>query len=315
MSGFPEVEWIWRDGEFVRWQDAQIHVLSTAVQFGASVFEGIRCYATTPGADGAKRPPAVFRLREHLRRMVDSCRIYRIDLPHSLDLLTDACLATLEKNGLEDAYLRPTVIRGYGDAGMMPQHSPIETFIACWPWGAYLGQEAMERGADFQVSTWNRPAPNTFPAQAKVAGHYTNAQLMKMEAVANGYDEAIALSPDGRVSEGSGQNLFCVRDGIVITPPIEGTALNGITRDAVIRIARDLGLTVEERAVPREFLYIADEVFVTGTASEVTPVRSIDRIAIGCGSRGEITGAIQQRFLQIVKGEAPDDHGWRTEVV
>jgi branched-chain amino acid aminotransferase len=300
-------EWIWRDGELVPWRDANVHLLSLAVQFGSSVFEGVRCYATPDG-------PAIFRWREHLRRLYDSCRIYRMQPRWTADDLTLATAALIERNGLEACYIRPMVLRGYGDAGMLPVASPIEAFIACWPWGTYLGEGALERGVDVCVSSWHRPAPNTLPALAKAAGHYNNAQLIKMDAAANGFAEAIALSPGGTVSEGSGQNVVLVRDGALITTPIDGTILDGITRASVLVIAQELGIPVVERAIPRELLYIADEAFFTGTAAEITPIRSIDRITIGGGAAGPVTRRIQQRFLAIVRGEAPDEHGWLTHV-
>jgi branched-chain amino acid aminotransferase len=302
-----KAEWIWKDGEFIRWEDAQIHLLSLAVQFGSSVFEGIRCYPTPDG-------PAVFRLDAHLRRLQDSCRIYRMEIGHDASVLEAACLETILRNKLEDCYIRPMVLRGYGDAGMNPLISPIETYIACWPWGAYLGEDGLENGIDACVSSWQRPAPNTFPSHAKAAGHYNNAQLIKMEATANGYAEAIALGPDGLVSEGSGQNLFLVRDGVLMTPPIDGTNLIGITRDAVLAIATDLGIPSREQIIAREMLYTADEAFFSGTATEVTPIRSIDKIAVGTGLVGDVTRAIQQRFRAIVRGEIADDYGWRTPV-
>ncbi|CAN5662580.1 branched-chain amino acid transaminase [soil metagenome] len=302
-----EAEWIWRDGEVIRWRDANIHVLSTAVQFGSSVFEGVRCYATDDG-------PAIFRWSDHLRRLYDSCCIYRMAPRWTPDELTRATLDLIALNDLEACYIRPVVLRGYGDAGMMPAQSPIETFIACWPWGTYLGEGALENGVDVCVSSWNRPQPNTFPALAKAAGHYNNAQLIKMEAAANGYVEAIALSPGGLVSEGSGQNVMLVREGALITTPVDGTILQGITRASVLTIAHDLGVRVVEQAIPREMLYTADEAFFTGTAAEVTPIRSIDRIAVGAGVVGPVTRLIQQRFLGIVNGREPDNHGWLTHV-
>lgn len=301
-----EAEWIWKNGEFIRWRDAQVHLLSLAVQFGSSIFEGIRCYKTTAGA-------AVFRLDEHLRRLQDSCRIYRMEIGYDAAELKRACVETIARNDLDDCYVRPMVLRGYGDAGMNPVVSPVETYIAAWKWGAYLGADALEKGIDACVSSWNRPAPNTSPSHAKAAGHYNNAQLIKMEATANGYAEAIALGPNGLVSEGSGQNIFLVRDGRVLTPPLDGTNLVGITRDAVLTIAGDLGIPVTEQLIAREMLYTADEVFFSGTATEVTPIRSVDKIAVGSGRVGEVTRAIQQRFLQIVRGEN-DDHDWLTPV-
>jgi branched-chain amino acid aminotransferase len=302
-----EAEWIWHNGGFIHWDDARVHILSLAVQFGSSIFEGIRCYKTSEG-------PAVFRLEEHLRRLEDSCRVYRIEPPYGREEMTAACVTVVEKNGLEDCYLRPMVLRGYGAAGMNPIGSPVETYVAAWPWGAYLGDDALERGVDVCVSSWQRPAPNTFPSAVKAAGHYNNAQLIKMEAVANGYIEAIALGPSGVVSEGSGQNLFLVRDGVLVTPAIDGTSLVGITRDAIMTLARETGIEVREQSVPREMLYAADEMFFTGTASEVTPIRSVDKIEIGSGRCGELTHTLQQRFLQTVRGEVPDTHNWLTHV-
>lgn len=306
-SALTGSEWIWKDGEFVAWQDAQVHLLSVAVQFGSSVFEGIRCYETAKG-------PAIFRVREHIRRLHDSCRIYRMPLAHSEEALVEACRDTVRKNDLKNCYVRPMVLWGYGSAGMNPVDSPLETYVAAWPWGAYLGEEALAQGVDVCVSSWNRAHPNTFPVQAKAAGHYVNAQLIKMEAVANGYVEGIALGPSGLVSEGSGQNLFLVRDGIVITPFLDGTSLAGITRTAVLAIAEELGYAVREQDVPRESLYTADELFFTGTASEVTPIRSVDRIPVGSGKAGPVTMAIQKRFLATVRGEVEDTRGWLTPV-
>ena len=302
-----EADWIWKDGAFLPWADARVHVLSIAVQFGSSVFEGIRCY-------GGQAGPAIFRLREHIRRLLDSCRIYRMDPARTAQELEQACIDTVARNALSDCYLRPMVLRGYGAPGMSGVGSPIEVYICAWPWGPYLGEGALERGVDVCVSSWHRPAPNTFPSAAKGAGHYNNAQLIKFEAMANGYVEAIALGPDGLVSEGSGQNLFLVRDGVLITPPLDGTNLTGITRDAVLRIAADLGIAAREQPVPRESLYTADELFFTGTASEVTPIRSVDRIPIGGGRAGPLTLRLQQHFLALATGRLPDAHGWLTPV-
>ena len=308
MSGKLEgSKWIWRDGAFVAWADTTVHVLSLAVQFGSSIFEGIRCYATPEG-------PCVFRLDAHILRLIHSCKIYRMDPPHTQEEIQKACLATVAHNGLGDCYVRPMVLRGYGSAGLDPVASPIETYVAAWPWGTYLGEGALQAGVDVGVSAWNRPAPNTFPVQAKAAGHYNNAQLIKMEAIANGYAEGIVLAPDGRVSEGGGQNLFLVRSGVLMTPILDGTLLRGITRDAVLVLAADMGLEVREQPVPREDLYTADELFFTGTASEVTPIRSVDRITVASGKAGPITMEIQRRFLAVAKGQADDPHGWRTPV-
>lgn len=313
MSGrIGEATWIWKDGELVAWKDATVHLLSTAVQFGSSVFEGIRCYATPRG-------PAIFRLREHLERLLDSATIYRMRPDYSVDALVEACRRVVRDNELESCYLRPMVLRGYGAAGLYAVDSPIETWVAAWPWGAYLGAEALEAGVDVCVSSWMRAAPNTFPVAAKAAGHYNAAQLMKAQAVADGYSEAIAVGPGGLVSEGSGQNLFLVRDGVLVTPFLDGTSLSGITRDAVLQLARDRGIPTREQHVPRESLYIADELFFTGTASEITPIRSVDRIPVGtsrggAGGVGPITRALQEDFLAVVGGRAEDRHGWLTPV-
>ncbi len=305
--GFNEAEWIWKDGEYIRWHDARVHLLSTAVQFGTSVFEGVRVYETPRG-------PAAFRLREHVRRLFDSARIYRMLPDYSQDEICAASCETVAKNGLANGYIRPMILRGYGSPGIDPAHSPIETYVATWAWGAYLGDEALAEGVDVCVSSWQRVMPNTIPARAKAGGQYIGAQLMKMEAIANGYVDAIALGPGGLVSEGSGMNLFLVDDGVVITPALDGTSLHGITRTAVIQIARDLGYEVREGPVAREQLYSSDELFFTGTAAEVTPIRSVDRIEIGTGAAGPITLAIQRRFLETVRGQNDDPHGWLTHV-
>ncbi len=300
-------EWIWKDGELVPWAEARVHVLSLAVQFGSSIFEGIRAYETESG-------PAIFRLDAHLRRLMDSCRTYRMLPPHSEADLAGAILDLVARNGLAECYIRPMVMWGYGSAGLNPTDSPVETWIACWPWGTYLGEGALEKGVDVCVSSWQRAHPNTFPVAAKAAGHYVNAQLIKMEAAANGYAEGIAVSPSGLVSEGSGQNLFLVRDGVLITPVLDGSSLNGITRNAIITIAEDLGIPTREQPVPRETLYSADELFFTGTAAEVTPIRSVDRIEVGSGRAGPVTLKLQRRFMDIVHGRIEDARGWLTPV-
>ena len=306
-SRIVEAEWIWKDGEFIRWRDATVHLLSMAVQFGSSVFEGIRCYRTEAG-------PAVFRLHDHIKRLFESCRVYRMDLEWSPEELVEASLATVARNGFQSCYLRPMVLRGYGPAGMNPVNCPIETYVPAWPWGTYLGNDALEAGVDACVSSWQRPEPNTFPSAAKAAGHYNNAQLIRMEAGVNGYAEAIALGPGGLVSEGSGMNVFLVQKGTLITPGLDGTSLRGITRDSILTLARDMGIPTSEQQVPREWLYTADEVFFTGTAAEVTPVRSIDRIPVGAGRIGPITRQLQKRFMQIVHGEVEDRYGWLAHV-
>ena len=307
MYQLSETQWIWRDGEFLPWADARVHVLSHSMQFGSSAFEGIRCYATPRG-------PAIFRLEDHLRRLATSCRIYRMELKYTVDELVAACCELVEKNALDACYIRPMVIRGYGAAGMVPFASPIEVYLPCWPWGAYLGEGALENGVDACVSSWHRMAPNTVPAMAKIAGNYLSGMLIKMDALGNGYAEAIALGPEGTISEGSGQNTFLVLDDTLFTPPINGTLLAGITRDSILTLAADAGIVVREQPLPREMLYAADEVFLTGTASEVTPVRSVDKIQVGAGRRGPITQLLQEKFLDVVHGAAPDPHGWLTYV-
>ncbi len=302
-TGLTGADWIWKDGEFIPWGDAKTHILSLAVQFGSSVFEGIRCYETEAG-------PAIFRLGPHIRRLFDSCKIYRMSPDQDVEEIAEACREVVRKNDLRDCYIRPMVIRGYGSAGLDPSASPVETYICAWPWGTYLGEGALEKGVDVCVSSWTRAHPNTFPVQSKAAGHYNAAQLMKMEAMANGYVEAIALGSSGLVSEGSGQNIFLVRDGSILTPFLDGTNLTGITRDSVLYIAKDLGMDVREGLVAREALYTADELFFTGTASEVTPIRSVDKILIGEGKAGPVTLGIQRRFMEIVRGEVPDAKGW-----
>lgn len=302
-----EARFIWREGELIPWQDAKVHILSLAVQFGSSVFEGIRCYPT-------ERGPAVFRLPEHLRRLNDSCRIYRFNIPWSAVELTRAVAELITANELSGCYVRPMVLRGYGTPGLDPIGTGSDTWVAAWSWGAYLGPEALANGVEVGVASWHRPAPNTYPALAKSAGHYNSSQLIKAEATTNGFAEAIALGPGGLVSEGSGQNLFLVRDGALLTPPVDGTMLNGITRDTIITIAREMGIECRERTIPREMLYTADELFFTGTAAEVTPIRSVDRIAIGNGRAGELTLALQRRFMDIVHGRVADSHGWLTFV-
>jgi branched-chain amino acid aminotransferase len=267
----------------------------------------MRAYNTPKG-------PAIFRLDAHIRRLVDSARIYRMVPDYTPEKLAAVSCEIVVKNELEDCYVRPMILRGYGAPGLNPLNSPIETYFAAWPWGAYLGEGALEGGVDVCVSSWQRAKPNTFPARAKAGGQYVNAQLMKMEAITNGYTDAIALGPEGLVSEGTGMNLFLVREGEIITPLLDGTALVGITRGAVIQMAHDLGYEVRSEPVPRESLYNADEMFFTGTAAEVTPVRSVDRIPIGEGKAGPITLALQKRFLETVKAGNDDPHGYLTYV-
>jgi branched-chain amino acid aminotransferase len=297
---------IWFNGELVPHEEATIHVLSHVVHYGSSVFEGIRCYRTEQG-------PAVFRLREHMRRLVDSARIHRMDVPFDLDTLCNAVTDTISVSGLEACYIRPLVFRGTGRMGVNPLHNSVETVIAVWDWGKYLGDEALEAGVDVQVSTWHRNAPNTTPSLAKAGGNYLNGSLIKMEAVLNGFAEGIALTTEGFLSEGSGENLFVIRDQVLYTTPTALSILPGITRDAVITLARDRGYKVEERVMPREILYIADELFFTGTAAEITPIRSVDRYTVGEGRRGPITAELQEAFFDVVRG-GRDPYGWLTPV-
>lgn len=305
MSQIAETQWIWRDGAFIPWADATIHVLSHSVQFGSSAFEGVRAYSTPRG-------PAIFRLREHLTRLLMSCKIYRMDVPYTVDQLVDASRDLIVRNGVDSCYLRPMVVRGYGTAGMVPVGAPVEVYLPCWPWGTYLGAGALENGVDACISSWHRVEPNTIPAMAKIAGNYLSGQLIKMEALANGYAEGIALSPSGMVSEGSGQNVFMVSGGTIVTTPLDGTILGGITRDTIMTLAREAGIPVREAHMPREMLYMADEVFFTGTAAEITPIRSIDKITIGAGKPGPVTTLMQSQYLDIVHGRVADTHGWLT---
>jgi branched-chain amino acid aminotransferase len=299
----PKTGKIWMNGRLVEWQDATIHIASHVVHYGSAVFEGARCYDTRNG-------PACFRLDAHIRRLLDSARIYRMECLYDQQTLTDATLDLIRVNGFRACYIRPLVYRGYDSLGVDPRPCPIDTAIMLWEWGAYFTKEAIEEGLDVKISTWARNAPNTTPAMAKSVANYANAQLIKLEAIADGYAEGIALDTQGNLSEGSGQNLFIVRDNIIYTPPIGNSVLWGITRDSVITIAHDLGFEVREQTLPRETIYIADEVFFVGTAVEVTPIRSVDRVKVGRGRRGPVTEAIQRRFFQIVKGDAPDTHGW-----
>ncbi len=298
-----KMEWIWFNGKLVPWDDARIHVLSHAVHYGTSFFEGIRCYETPRGT-------AIFRLTPHMRRLVDSARIYRTEIPYSLEEMVAAVKETVRANGLRSGYIRPVVFRGYGEIGVNPLNNPVEVAIATIEWGKYLGAEAMEQGVDVCVSSWSRFAPNTMPALSKAGGNYMNSQLIKMEAVANGYAEGIALDTNGHVSEGSGENLFLVRDGVVYTPPVSSSILSGITRDSIITLLGELGVEVRQQIIPREMLYLADEMFFTGTAAEVTPIRSVDRITVGAGRRGPITEAVQSAFFAVVQGEREDRYGW-----
>ncbi len=307
MNSMTPTEKIWHNGRFIAWDEAKIHVLSHVVSYGSSVFEGVRCYDT-------QRGPAIFRLKEHTRRLLDSAKIYRMPVPFTLEQLTEAQVELVRVNRLRSCYIRPIVLRGYGTMGVMPGSNPVEVFLACWEWGKYLGEEAMTQGVDVCVSSWNRMAPNTLPALAKAGGNYLNSQLIRMQADLDGYAEGIALDRDGYVSEGSGENIFVIRDGRIHTPPLAASVLPGITRDTILTLAREAGIPVVEMNIPREMLYIADEIFFTGTAAEVTPVRSVDRIPVGSGRRGPVTEQLQKAFFDIVEGRVEDRYGWLTPV-
>jgi len=300
---FDETAKIWKNGEFIGWKDGTIHLASHVIHYGSSVFEGTRCYK-------AKKGSAIFRLTDHNQRLFNSAKIYRMTIPYSLEEINEACREILRINGFEEAYLRPVVYRGYGSLGVDPSNCPIDVAILSWKWGAYLGSEALEKGVNVKVSSWNRLAPNTMPSLSKCGANYMNSQLIKMEAREDGYVEGIALTERGVLSEGSAENLFVILKGKIYTPSFADSILLGITRDSVIQIVRDLGYEMIEQTIPREMLYIADEVFFTGTAAEITPIRSVDRIPVGEGERGPVTQEIQDRFFGIVSGRLEDKYGW-----
>ena len=298
---------VWMNGTLVDWQQATLHIASHVVHYGSGVFEGIRCYEPPCGS-------AVFRLGAHMRRLVDSAKIYRMEYRFDQAALEAATLDTIRANGLTACYIRPIIYRGYETLGINPFPCPVDGAILVWEWGAYLGTDAHEKGVDVCVSSWHRTAPNTFPALAKATANYANAQLIKMEAMVQGFSEGIALDTHGYLSEGSGQNIFLVRNGTIFTPLASDGILPGITRDTVMTLARELGYEVRETHIQRESLYVADEMFLVGTAVEVTPVRSVDKIAVGDGTVGPVTRRLQQAYFAAVKGEAPDTHGWLTYV-
>ena len=296
---------IWHNGQLIPWEKANIHVMSHVVHYGSSVFEGIRCYEQPGGA-------GIFRLPEHMQRLLDSAKIYRMPLPYSVDQLMDAVVDVVEANGITPCYVRPIAFRGYGEIGVNPLKSPVEVYVANFPWGKYVPGDA---GADVCISSWNRLAPNTMPSLAKAGANYMNSQLIRMEAEVNGYSEGIGLDVNGYLSEGSGENLFVIRGGTLYTTPLANSVLNGITRDSILVLARQLGIPIVEQALPREMLYICDEAFFTGTAAEVTHLRSVDRILVGKdGKMGPITTALHKAFFDIVNGLAPDTHNWLTPV-
>jgi branched-chain amino acid aminotransferase len=298
---------VWHNGKLIPWEEATIHVMTHVVNYGSSVFEGIRCYNT-------KRGSGIFRLDAHVERLLNSAHIYRMQVPYSYEELFEACRQLVTANEYKECYLRPLIFRGYGTFGVDPFPCPIDTYICTWQWGKYLGPEAIEQGVDVCVSSWTRIAPNTLPSMAKAGANYMNSQLIKMEAKVNGYVEGIALDPQGYISEGSGENIFLIKKGVVMTPPLYSTVLPGITRDSIIRICESMGIPVLERAIPREMLYIADEIFFTGTAAEITPIRSVDKVKVGAGRRGPLTEEIQKRFFDITTGESEDTFGWLTAV-
>lgn len=296
---------VWHNGQFIPWDEATVHASSHVISYGSCLFEGVRCYETPQG-------PAIFRLLDHVQRLANSCKIYRLNLPYSTADFQQAMIDVVRVNQARHAYLRPLVFRGFGEMGVNPLNNPVEAYILAWRWGKYLGDEALKNGIDVCISSWNRMAPNTLPAMAKAAANYMNSQLIKMEAVVNGYVEGIALDNLGNVSEGSGENIFLVRNERVYTPPLASSVLPGITRDCVLSLAEELGWPVIEQAIPREALYIADEVFFCGTAAEITPLRSIDRIVIGQGRPGPITRKLQERLLAVAQGRDEDKYGWLT---
>lgn len=300
-------KYIWMNGKYLLWEDAKIHICSHVIHYGTGVFEGLRCYKTPKG-------PAIFRLKDHTNRLFNSAKIYRMEIPFTKDQINQATVELIKKNELDECYIRPIVYRGYKELGVNPFTCPVEVALITWKWGKYLGPEALEQGVDVMVSSWSRMAPNTFPAMSKTCANYMNSQLIKMEALTYGFVEGIALDVYGFVSEGSGENLFVVRNGTIFTPPLHATILPGITRDTIITLARDLGYEVKETMMLREMLYLADELFFTGSAAEVTPIRSVDRIVIGDGRCGPVTKRLQQEFFAIIELKREDRYGWLTFV-
>jgi len=294
---------IWFNNELVDWDKAKIHALSHVVHYGSSVFEGIRCYKNKKGS-------AIFRLEDHIRRLFDSAKIYMMEIPYTEDEICEAVIETIKANKLEECYIRPVVFRGYEELGVNPLNCPVEVVIAAWEWGSYLGQEALEEGVDVGVSTWRRMAPNTLPNMAKAGGNYLNSQLVKVEAIRHGYDEGIMLDYHGMVSEGSGENIFIIKNGEIYTPPVSSSILPGITRDSIIKLANEMDINVREERIPREMLYLADEAFLTGTAAEITPIRSVDGIKVCDGKRGPLTEKFQESFFKILRAEVEDRFEW-----
>lgn len=307
MSPFKEDGFVWMNGQLVPWKEAKIHIASHVIHYGSSIFEGFRAYDTPKGT-------AIFRLHAHIRRLYNSCKIYRMEIPYTEEQFCQAVIETIKANNLKACYIRPIVYRGYSALGVDPFPNPIDCAILVWNWGKYLGDDALEKGVDVCVSSWWRMAPNTFPALAKSGANYMNSQLIKMEALVDGYSEGIALNIRGHISEGSGENIFLVFDGKVYTPPLSSSVLPGITRDSVITLLREMNITIVEETIPREMLYIADEVFFTGSAAEITPIRSIDRIIIGTGKPGPVTKQLQKAFFAYINGEREDTYGWLTYI-
>ncbi|WP_426709423.1 branched-chain amino acid transaminase [Cetobacterium sp. SF1] len=297
---------IWFNGEMKDHDEAKVHVLSHVLHYGSGCFEGIRMYKLSNGKSG------IFRLKEHVDRLFDSCKIYRMEIPYSKEEIMKGIIETLKANRLESGYIRPLIFRGYNQLGVNPLNNPVETMIAAWEWGAYLGEEGLENGIKVCVSSWRRPAPNTLPSLAKASGNYLSSQLIKMEALELGFQEGIALDYSGNISEGSGENIFLVKNDELLTPPMGSSSLGGITRDVVLKIAEDLKIPVRFEIIPREFLYLADEIFLTGTAAEITPVSSVDNLKVGKGRAGEITKLLQREFFKIVKGENKKYESWLT---
>lgn len=307
-----KTEKIWHNGKLIKWEDATLHVMSHVVNYGSSVFEGVRCYAQPSG-------PAIFRAREHARRLIMSAKIYRIECPFTEDELVEGMIEVVKANKIWPCYIRPIILRGYGEVGVNPFNSPTEVYIANYEWGKYLAAAAghgsgADEGVDVCVSSWTRLAPNTMPAMSKSGANYMNSQLIKMEAILNGYVEGIALDVNGYVSEGSGENIFIVRHGKLVTPPLGNSVLPGITRDSVLHLANEMKIPIAEQMIPREMLYVADEVFFTGTAAEITPIRSVDKITVADGRMGPVTKALQKEFFGIVHGKVADRHQWLTPV-
>ena len=307
MGIFNKKGKVWMNGKLIPWEDAKIHIASHVIHYGTSIFEGLRAYDTPKGV-------VIFRLKDHIDRLYNSCKIYRMEISYSKEEFEKAIIETVKANNMKSCYIRPVVYRGLHSLGVNPFPNPVEAAILVLEWGKYLGEDALEKGVDVKVSSWQRMAPNTFPALAKAGANYMNSQLIKMDAIIDGYIEGIALNVRGHVSEGSGENIFIVKDGILYTPPLSSSILPGITRDTVIKLAQDIGLVVKEDTIPREALYIADEVFFTGSAAEITPIRSIDKIIIGDGKRGKITERLQKAFFSYINGEREDEYNWLTYI-